>query len=105
MCDFKKFAPKINCNVFSSHLTGIFKLKDCNKDPRTHLKSLNLLSLNSVVYPSECQLILNRAGLPDIENLYSFSISAHHRNELGLRYETKRKYESLDHQNEIFSKY
>ena len=80
-------------------------MNECLKDTKVHLKSLNLALLNSDSYPSEYQLILNIAGLPDLDNFYCLQICAHHRNELGVRYYNKKKCESPDHPNELGSKF
>jgi hypothetical protein len=105
MCDFQKLVPHIICNSITRDTSGIFTLNECLKDTKVHLKSLNLALLNSDSFPSEYQLILNRAGLPDLENFYNLRICAHHRNELGVRYYNKKKCESPDHLNELGSKF
>jgi hypothetical protein len=105
MCDFKNLCPHIICKNDSKKFKGIYTLKDCISDSSTHLVSLNLLSLNVESYPTENQLILNRAGLPNIENLQSLKICAHHRAELGLFYRARKKCESTDHKNESRAKY
>lgn len=105
MCDFNIIAPKINCKSNSRNLEGIFVLKDCIRDTSSHLKSLSLFIIikNNVTF--EYQLILNRAGLPGVENWYSLKICAHHRNELGIFYKGKQKCESLDHPNVFKQKF
>ena len=90
MCDFKYFVPNVACKLQSRKLEGLFILKDCNRCTLNHLKSLNLLVLNANFVPNECQLILNRAELPDIESLHTLKICSHHRNELGIFYYAKK---------------
>ena len=67
-------APKISFKSNSRILEEI--LKDCIIDTSSHLKSLSLFTLinNNVTF--EYKLILNRAGLSDVENWYLLKMCA-----------------------------
>jgi len=77
-CDFKYIAPLIICNL---NTPNVF-IKDCIQDTTYYLKKLALYKSNNK-NPKEFELILLRAGLPEVQKFQDLEICSNHRNQLG----------------------